>query len=708
VALPNAGSFSVVVTNSAGSVTSSNAVLDVSAVSTPTAPTITSQPSTLVVPFRGSGVVAVGATGSGPLSYQWSKNGAELPGATLPVLDFRIVADADVGTYSVTVSNSMGSVVSRQVNVILLGAPEITQQPADAAVIEGASATFFVAANGSGLRYQWSMNGNPIPFAVGATWNTGPVYAANSGAVYSVLVYNGAGLEYSLGAVLTVQTQVAPTITQHPQNVTIEPGQQAQMCVTIGGTPTFDVQLQRWNGSSWAVGTDMLLNSNSQACYFTAALTLADNGAQYRFLVDNPAGEVASNTATVTVSAPITFFTTLASRTSTGAVPNNRSYDPSISADGSLVAFRSDGNNLVPGFATNFGHGYVRNLRTGVTVAVDQKPDGSEPVSYGVSEMKISANGRYVVFASIAPGLVPGDTNNSQDVFLRDLQTGTTKQLTLFPDGSELTDAGNGNSEMHLDISADGHYVIFSSRYDFTQNENVQVPVMGLFRRDTWRNETTLLVSHPTDPFGYTALASGGDYLAYSMAHFSPHSETVFVMDLETLRATPIFTLDETNGAEYLHQGMAIDRNGRHVAFALHSPEYLNTDVTQIVVIDPQNIGTITVASRSTADSGNAMGTLQSTFPKLSPDGRYVLFNTSAPNISGATAGLYDTTVVIRDTQLMTTKIVSRRLDGARAPTLGGFWHAMSEDMTTAVFLADSGFMGDGNNAVQVYAATLP
>ena len=88
VALPNAGTFSVVVTNSAGSVTSSNAVLDVSAVATPTAPTITSQPSTLIVPYRGSGVVAVGATGSGPLSYQWSKNGAVLPGATLPVLDF--------------------------------------------------------------------------------------------------------------------------------------------------------------------------------------------------------------------------------------------------------------------------------------------------------------------------------------------------------------------------------------------------------------------------------------------------------------------------------------------------------------------------------------------------------------------------------------------------------------------------------------------
>ena len=98
------------------------------------------------------------------------------------------------------------------------------------------------------------------------------------------------------------------------------------MCVTIGGTPVFDVNLQRWNGSAWAPGVDVLVNNNTQVCYFTSPLALADNGAQYRFLINNPAGEVASNTATVTVQAPSGITTTmLASRTSTGATPNNRS-----------------------------------------------------------------------------------------------------------------------------------------------------------------------------------------------------------------------------------------------------------------------------------------------------------------------------------------------------------------------------------------------
>ena len=116
-------------------------------------------------------------------------------------------------------------------------------------------------------------------------------------------------------------------------------------------------------------------------------------------------------------------------------------------------------------------------------------------------------------------------------------------------------------------------------------------------------------------------------------------------MDLETLHTTPIFTLDETNASEYLHQGMAIDRDGRHVAFALALAGDSGTAVPQIVVVDVLNPEIITVASKNTADSGNVMGDGQSTFPKLSPDGRYVLFNTSAGNISGATGGLYDTTL---------------------------------------------------------------
>ena len=173
VALPNAGTFSVVVTNSAGSVTSSNAMLDVAHGNHADRSDhhLATVHAHRPLP-RSRASLAVGATGSGPLSYQWSKDGAELPGATLPVLDFRIVADVDVGTYTVTISNSMGSVVSRAVDIILLGAPVITLQPADVTVLEGGDTVLLRA--GEQLRpatTSGSMNGNPIPGAIGNTLN---------------------------------------------------------------------------------------------------------------------------------------------------------------------------------------------------------------------------------------------------------------------------------------------------------------------------------------------------------------------------------------------------------------------------------------------------------------------------------------------------------------------------------------------------------
>src|SRR5260370_1067500 len=96
---------------------------------------------------------------------------------------------------------------------------------------------------------------------------------------------------------------------------------------------------------------------------------------------------------------------------------------PSISADGRYVAFRSDASNLVPGDTNGTEDVVVRSLQAGAIASVSTNAGGDQGNSFS-SNPSISADGRYVAFISGAFNLVPGDTNGTQDVFVRDLQTG--------------------------------------------------------------------------------------------------------------------------------------------------------------------------------------------------------------------------------------------------------------------------------------------
>lgn len=108
----DAGSYDVVVSNSAGSVTSSAASLSVTTADGSTAPTISSQPASQSVAVGASASFNVAATGSGTLSYQWYKDGVALSGATTASYSLSAAATADAGSYTVVVSNSAGSVTS--------------------------------------------------------------------------------------------------------------------------------------------------------------------------------------------------------------------------------------------------------------------------------------------------------------------------------------------------------------------------------------------------------------------------------------------------------------------------------------------------------------------------------------------------------------------------------------------------------------------
>ncbi len=149
--------------------------------------------------------------------------------------------------------------------------------------------------------------------------------------------------------------------------------------------------------------------------------------------------------------------TTRLSLASDGAQSNGNSGDPTISADGRYVVFISDADNLVSGDTNGTRDIFLRDTQTNTTTRISVASDGIQANNTN-NNPAISANGRYVVFASDASNLVAGDTNGASDIFLRDTQTNTTTRISVASDGTQTS--GNSFSPT---VSADGGFVVFSS-----------------------------------------------------------------------------------------------------------------------------------------------------------------------------------------------------------------------------------------------------
>lgn len=149
--------------------------------------------------------------------------------------------------------------------------------------------------------------------------------------------------------------------------------------------------------------------------------------------------------------------TIIVSIDSDGTQANGFSESPSVSADGQRLAFYSSATNLVPGDTNGAGDIFVHDLSTRTTTRVSVASDGAQASTSSTSPC-ISGNGRFVAFQSAAANLVPNDTNDASDVFVHDLETGTTTRVSVSTDGSEATGV-SGNAALSLD----GSWVAFDS-----------------------------------------------------------------------------------------------------------------------------------------------------------------------------------------------------------------------------------------------------
>jgi hypothetical protein len=287
--------FSVVVTDSNGSITSNPATLTVTA--TDIAPSITSQPASATVTAGQTAMFSVAATGTAPLTYQWKKNGAAISGATSASYTTpATIASDNAAKFTVTVTNSVSSVTSIAATLTVNVPPSITTQPASKAVNVGQAATFSVAATGSGtLNYQWLKNGAAIGGATSSSYTTPATIASDNGAQFTVTVSDAVSNVTSNVATLTVNVPAtAPSITAQPASKTVIAGQTATFSVAATGTAPMTYQ---WNKGGAAISGAISIS------YTTPATTMADSGAQFTVTVTNPAGKTTSAAATLTVTA---------------------------------------------------------------------------------------------------------------------------------------------------------------------------------------------------------------------------------------------------------------------------------------------------------------------------------------------------------------------------------------------------------------------
>jgi Tol biopolymer transport system component len=257
-----------------------------------------------------------------------------------------------------------------------------------------------------------------------------------------------------------------------------------------------------------------------------------------------------------------------------GRQGNEESFGTSITPDGRYVAFTSRASNLVPGDTNGQTDAFLRDRRTGRTIRVSVSATGAQ----GDSESnfpRVSANGRYVVFQSVATNLVDGDTNDTSDVFVRDTRAGTTARV------------GPGLSPS---TSADGRFVAYLSD-------------TGILVRDRQTRTTT-----PVGAGTSVALTPDGRHVAFGF------QGGVYVRDLRAGVAVRI--ADGTNPV--------LSDDARVVAYEVH-----RDGQPQILVTD-RRTGVVTAAS--TAADGSAPDNFSSQ-PALSGDGRVVAFRSAATNL---------------------------------------------------------------------------
>ncbi len=347
----------------------------------------------------------------------------------------------------------------------------------------------------------------------------------------------------------------------------------------------------------------------------------------------------------------------------------------SVSADGRFVVFVSLADNLTANDTNDYQDVFVRDLQTGTNILVSVNSSGGGSANGFSTSPVMSANGRYVAFVSNAPDLTANKTNRYGDIFVRDLQAGTTTLISVSADG-----ATSGNAESSSpQISSDGRYVAFYSkaknlvpndssgggeifRRDIQSGLSVSVTTnsSGLVLSPDGRTlifqsatnvdrpiiahdlvaDTDRIIGHSAIPDVPQARVSGnGRFVTFVSSANDPNTTTgtnnVFLYDLQTATTTLVsFNRDLTAGGNGPSDSPSISADGRYVVYRSAASDLVVGDDNEqpdVFVFDRLGgINTLISVNQTGAGSGNG----PSSTPLISADGGIIVFKSVASDLT--------------------------------------------------------------------------
>ncbi|MGA9777271.1 MAG: hypothetical protein WBS33_03265 [Verrucomicrobiia bacterium] len=343
----------------------------------------------------------------------------------------------------------------------------------------------------------------------------------------------------------------------------------------------------------------------------------------------------------------------LVSANTNGVAASGNSSEPSVSGDGRFVAFSSWAGDLVPGDTDNIENVFVRDLLEDTTTLVSVNTNGTSPGSSNSFAPVISSDGRFVMFQSPAQNLAAGSYGSPgsgvTNLFLRDMQSNVTYVLTL---GYNLNNGPVDPGFTSAAMTPDGHYVAFTGTVYTNDNIYNSVYVWDSYQAKLIYNTNTT-----SYPVAQVSISPNGQRLAYTTSPYWPSS--LFIADL----VAPTNNNVVASGSFPSQPGLSFSSDGRYLAFATSAAlSAMATNQTNDVYVYDVLAKTNCLISLNTTGNGDGNGASDS--PVISPDGRFVAYRSFASNlVPGDSNGVPD--VFLYDRNSGTTTLLSASVFGS-------------------------------------------